>query len=198
MKRGVSPLISYVLIVAVVITTASAAYLWAYPHMQKLGEGAKAKSLENQVRSLDYAVRQAANGEVGFVNYFHLYKPDGYIRVNEGDDTIAFTFRQKVEAVPNIEEPEGMDLNTTCTENSTYIKDNVTGLVLKRDSSNPYIYKGSTGEGGSAEILLCYPNVNLTWKGNCIRGTSSSRTSVVIEKENITADGRKIVSIDFC
>lgn len=198
MRKGVSPVISYVLIVAIVVTTASAAYLWAYPHMKKLGEGAKGESLVNQIESLDYAVRQVSHGEVGFRNTFQLYVPEGGIRVNEEHNHIAFSFRQGVGVVPNVNPPEGKKIDSTCTENSTYINDSVTGLILKRDPSNPYVYKGATSSPGNAEVLLCYPNVNLTWRGQCIRGASGPRISVLMEKMNITEDGKRKVSIDFC
>ncbi len=95
-------------------------------------------------------------------------------------------------------EEQEENISTTCTEESNYIRDSYTGILLKKESEYTNVYKGATGGPGTAEIALCYPNINLTWQGQCIQGKTAKRTSVLIKKQNITQNGTPIVSIDFC
>ncbi len=179
MKKGVSPVISYVMIVAIVMMTASAAYMWAYPHMQKLGESAKSKSLSNQVRSLDYAVRQAAHGGVGFLNSLELYTESGTIRLDKDKNLITFTFQQGVEAIPNIPSISSDWLFTNYDYRREEENSN-SNLVLPLNGTSPTDVDGN----GEQEFLYATPDYIYYNNDSDILAADSSEETCLVDTEN--------------
>ncbi len=106
MKKGITPVISYVMLIAIVVVTTSAAYFWAYPHVERLGDGPKNINLVNQMESFDYELRRILNSEVGARNTFPLHLPEGNIRLDEENNKIVLSFRQDVATVGHISPPE--------------------------------------------------------------------------------------------
>ncbi|MFW5902526.1 MAG: hypothetical protein ACOCTT_01420 [archaeon] len=105
-NKGITPVISYVLLVGIVVITTSAAYFWAYPHINRLGEGPKAINLVNQMESLDYAFRNVVHGEIGSQKSFSMHMPEGNIRLDEENDKIVFNFRQGAAIIGHIPRPD--------------------------------------------------------------------------------------------
>ncbi len=197
-NKGITPVISYVLLVGIVVITTSAAYFWAYPHIDRLGEGPKAQNMVNQMESLDYAMRQTIHGEIGFRNSFNLHIPEGSIRLEEDNDKIIFNFQQGTAVIGYIPEPNDIETPINCTEDLEYILDERTNIIGSKIGEYSQLYAGSTGAPGTAILTLCYPNVELVWQGKCIRGRGGPRTNVLMEKKGINEEGKPVISIDFC
>lgn len=90
--RGVSPVISFVLVVFIVIVSTIAAYLWASDVVKTMNEPGRVKNYVNQFVALDQALKQTARGDYNFTNQFELYHPDSDAFVQVRDDVSAITF----------------------------------------------------------------------------------------------------------
>lgn len=159
-NKGITPVISYVLLVGIVVITTSAAYFWAYPHIDRLGEGPKAQNMVNQMESLDYAMRQTIHGEIGFRNSFNLHIPEGSIRLEEDNDKIIFNFQQGTAVVGYITRPDeiGIPRKTWETqsdwenheeESSFNISIENGEVSLKRESDRFTVESEEEWEGGT-------------------------------------------------
>ena len=76
MKKGVSPVVSYVLIVSIVLVTTITAYNWALPLSKELGEQGRIMNYKNQMIGLDYTIRSTAHGDINFVNEYEMHLQD--------------------------------------------------------------------------------------------------------------------------
>jgi len=197
MKKGVIPVISYTLLVAIIVITTSAAYFWAYPHMEKLGEGAKSQTLLNQMQSLDYVIRQASHGSVGFQNSVTLHLPEGHIMLDQENDKIVLTYEQEVSSIGVVPIDPEEDVTHHCKGDPERINNSRTGIITRRIGEYSQVYTGAAGAPGTAHITLCYPETNLTWAGRCIQGRGGPKTEVLIEKTEIS-NNQPVMEIDFC
>ncbi len=196
MKKGVIPVISYTLLVAIIVITTSAAYFWAYPHMEKLGEGAKSQTLLNQMQSMDYIVRQVAHGSIGFQNSVALHLPEGNIMLDDEHNKIVLTYQQETSSIGQVPRPEEEEITFSCEEGAEYINHTQTGILARRAGDYTHVYTGAAGAPGTAHVTLCYSNIDLQWKERCIQGRGGPKTEVLIEKVDI--DNKPVVEIDFC
>lgn len=203
MMRGVSPIVSYVLVIAIVLTSTLIAYTWALPLTEQLGEKGKVNSYKNQMIGLDYAIRASAHGDINFKNEYEIYMQDASILLDDDNDVVYLKFRQSaiVLGEPSISgyayctRPS----NVTGDQSGQFLTDPLTNLNLYRESDSTRVFQGSTGQNGLAEFAICYYDIDLVWKGSCIRGTSSSTSLITIEKTGVNATTLKpIVAIDIC
>ena len=98
-SKGVSEVVSFVLILAVIIVTTLAAYLWATQSIEGLNEPGRIKSFINQMTGLDDVIRSTAHGDINFTNTFKLTAPDGFIEVREDADLLVLSFIQKAQVL---------------------------------------------------------------------------------------------------
>jgi flagellin-like protein len=200
MMKGVSPVVSFVLVVAIIVTLSMSAYWWASGAAGSMAEPGKIANLESQMVALDHAVRSAAHGDVNFSVAIDIYHPTiGYqnsvLLLWEDTDVISLSFWQNAAVIgaTNV-----TTTNTTCAFNETYFLDNQTNVVMWKESGLNRVFRGAAGEGpGFAEIALCYYDIDLRFAGGCISGTSAATTTVLIKKVGVSA-GKPVVEIDFC
>ena len=197
MLKGISPIISYVLIVGIVLTATMIAYTWALPLSEQLSEKGKVSNYKNQMIGLDYAIRSAAHGDINFQNEYEFYLQDATILLDETQDVIYLTFTQEANilGVPNATG------TLNCTYSTEFLYDPSTKLTLYRESDLTRVYQGSAGAVGTAEFAICYYNVDLQWGGDCIRGRSGQKTLIEIKKVNVTNTAgtyKPVVTVDVC
>ncbi len=195
MQRGVSPTVSFVLIVAIIVIASSAAYLWAYPLVNGINEPGKVKNLQNQMISLDYMIRATAHGDINFTNSYELYAPSGYLWLNDTHDKIRLTFLQKAEVIGQMQ----TTANTDCGYLDDNIHDTDTNIMLAREMNLSRVYWGSKGIG-ETEIMICYNDIDLEFGGICSKGkTGSPRLLVYMKKFGIdSTTGKPKVYINIC
>ena len=190
--RGVSPIISYVLVVSIVLTSSVIAYAWALPLSEQLGERGRITNYKNQMIGLDYSIRSAAHGDVNFVNEYELHLQDATILLDDSNNVIRLVFNQK-STVLGAPETEG---TVSCDAATEFLKDTETGVSMYRESNVSRVFQGSAGGPGVAVIAICYNNINLTWGETCSMGRSGDRALVRIKKTGF--DSKPVVSIDVC
>jgi FlaG/FlaF family flagellin (archaellin) len=135
--RGVSPVVSFVLIVAIVITTTMAAYIWASDAVKSMNEPGRIKSLINQFIALDQALKQTAHGDINFTNLFELYYPEGFLELRPGTDSLNYIFVQQARVLGYTPEKQVMITWTTDeASNSTlnYGESTSLGTILTNSS----------------------------------------------------------------
>ncbi|NYZ80172.1 hypothetical protein H0N95_02890, partial [Candidatus Micrarchaeota archaeon] len=159
--KGVSQIISYVMIVTIVLTSTMIAYAWALPLSEQLGERGKVNNFKNQMIGLDYVIRSAAHGDVNFTNEYEMQMQDAALLLNEENDVVYLVFQQRSAILGKTDETGTVD----CDAATEYLLDNSTRLNLFRDSNFTRVFGGSGGGPGVAEFAVCYYDVNLSWGG---------------------------------
>ncbi|MFH0986983.1 MAG: hypothetical protein V1911_02935 [Candidatus Micrarchaeota archaeon] len=94
-SRGVSPVVAYVMMIAIVVTTTMAAYWWLQPLSKELGAAGQITNLRNQMLGLDSAIKSVAHGDVNFVSYYDMDLPDAYIKIKDTTDSVTLQFQQR-------------------------------------------------------------------------------------------------------
>ena len=196
MRKGISPTVSFVLIVAIILIATVVSYFWAAPIVSGLGEPGRINNLKNQMVSLDYMIRATAHGETNYTNIYEMYLPNAYIELNPENDTLALTFIQKALVIGRRDDTANMD----CAYDAETFYDNNTGISLSRELNLSRVYSGSKGEGGETEVLICYTDIDLKFEGSCSRvATGAPRVVAYIKKEGMNASTSKpLVSVTFC
>lgn len=196
MKKGISPTVSFVLIVSIILIGSTAAYFWAAPLVSGIGEPGRIRNLKNQMVSLDYMVRATAHGDVNFSNSYELYAPDAHLELVPENDTLMLTFIQKALVIGRMQGTQ----NKQCTYGADSINDTRTGIVVAREMNFSRVYVGSKGEGGETEVMICYGNIDLKFGGVCGKAkTGSPRILVYMKKAGFNATtNNSIVSINVC
>jgi hypothetical protein len=198
MKKGISEVVSFVLIITIMITATMAAYLWANATIPTLNEPGRIKSLVNQMISLDGIIKSTAHGDINFTTTYQLYYPDSYFELRNTTRSLnsslmpAIILRQKLAVLGY----SNASTATTCTENYTY--DSSTFLHLYRYNTVNNVYTGAAGSGpGQAEIAICYTNINVTYSGRCVKGKTGPVVNLKIKKEGVSGT-MPVVSIEVC
>lgn len=196
MKRGVSPTVSFTLILAIIITTALAAYFWSLTEIDKLGEQGRVNSFRSQMIGLDYALRSTAHGDINFQNTFELTITDATLFISPGNDTISLTFTQNSGVLGKAAITSA---ESNCSNSSVnFIYDSSSDISLYRSSNNTRVFEGAKGGGKSdAEFMICYYNVDIKWGGSCSAGRGGPRALVLMKKINIT-NNKPVINVDIC
>jgi hypothetical protein len=197
MRKGVSEVVSFVLILAIMITATMSAYVWVSANISSLNEPGRIKNLANQMLSLDYAIKSAAHGDINFTNKFELYYPDGYFELRNTTSSINSSLMPVL-----IIRQASLVLGYTnvsasgCGQNYSY--DAATHTTLYKYTTSDNVYVGAQGEGpGQAEIGICYTNINITFGGTCIRGKTGPFATINIKKGGVSGT-MPMVSLDVC
>jgi hypothetical protein len=198
MRKGVSEVVSFVLIVAIMITATMGAYLWASSSISNLNEPGRIKNLVNQMLALDGTIKSVAHGDINFTSSFDLYYPDSYLEIRNAtselnsDLMIVLVIRQKAMILGYA------NMTSTVPCNSNYSYDAATHTTMYRYTTGDSVYVGAQGDGpGQAEISICYTNINLTYAGNCVRGKTGPFANLRIKKDGLSGSMPQ-VSIDVC
>jgi len=193
--KGVSPVVSYVLILSIVLTATMAAYMWALPMSRELGETGRVNALKNQMIGLDYVIRATAHGDENFTNEYEMHLQDATIRIDENNDAVYLSFTQNAGVLGRASQTG----TTTCDSTSNFFYDNLTSVPMFKESNYSHLFQGAAGfSAGPAEFALCYYDIDLEWGGNCIRGKTGTGTTMLIKVKKIGFNTKPVVSIDVC
>ncbi|MEM4221825.1 MAG: hypothetical protein QW097_00120 [archaeon] len=192
--HGISEVISYVLVIAIIVTLTMTAYYWAVPSVIGLGEGAKVQTLWNQMKALDSFIQETAHGDIGFKQTFHFQMPkDSFIKIDENLSGILFFFRQESGIVGFVNITGGNCSN----ESEDIIFEPMFKLNLAREDNFSRVFKGSSGPGpGIVEFLICYPDIEIKWSGGCSSVSSSPTTLINAKKVNYST--KPVVELEVC
>ncbi|RLG21801.1 hypothetical protein DRN74_00020 [Candidatus Micrarchaeota archaeon] len=195
MERGISPTVSFVLVVTIILLATAVTYLWAAPIISGINEPGRVRNLKNQMVNLDYMIRATAHGDINFTNSYELYAPGAFLELRPSNDSIVMTFVQKALVIGVVQKNK----NTKCSYDAEYLNDTITGIYLGREMNMSRVYWGAKGVG-DAEIMICYDDIDLKFNGVCSKGkTGAPRILVYMKKIGVNAtDNRPIVSIDVC
>ncbi len=193
--KGVSPVVSYVLILAIVLSATMAAYMWAFPMSRELGELGRVNALKNQMIGLDYVIRATAHGDVNFTNEYEMHLQDATIRLDEDKDVIYLSFTQNTGVLGRASQ----NGSTTCNSTSNFLYDPLTLVPMFKESNYSRLFQGAAGNtAGPAEFALCYYDVDLQWEGHCIRGKTGTGTTILVKVKKTGFNTKPVVSIDVC
>jgi len=197
MRKGVSPTVSFVLTVATIIVLSSGAYIWANDVTKSMDDPGRVNSYYNQMKSLDFLIRETAHGDINFTSRFEFYYPTSdfmnpFLYVIPDSDSLALRFYQNAQVIGY----SNTSANETCE--GDFVRDNSSRITMYRETPNDRVYKGSSGPGaGLAEVMVCYPNIDLVNGQQCASGGSGPTSTVVIRKTGVSS-GRPVISIDIC
>ncbi|MFC2174387.1 hypothetical protein ACFLQ2_00770 [archaeon] len=195
MMKGVSPAVSYVLLLAVVVVMSVAAYLWGTYEIQRLEDLPVAHNIESQMISVDQLVQAVSHGDTNFTTTMNLYYRKGVIQVDESDGWIKYTAQLNADVYERLEETA----NSTCNSTTIVIQDDATGIKMSR---MPYtnVFRGSTGgdEAQVIEIVACYDDIQIEESTVC-KGRSGPRAQLTAKKTGYNATSSKpIVEVRVC
>jgi hypothetical protein len=197
MQKGISEVVSFVLVLAIMVTSTMAAYVWANSSIPALNEPGRVKNLANQMLALDSAIKSVAHGDINFTTKFELYYPDAYFEMRNTTGAIdsnlmaALIFRQNavILGYTNV-------VVSGCTD--SYVNDAATRTTMYRYTTMDNVYVGAQANGpGQAEISICYTSINLTSHGGCQRGRTGPYAILNIQKEGVSGSMPQ-VSITVC
>src|SRR3989338_1125996 len=97
--KGVEPVVSFVLIVAIILVFSLAAYLWMSDALGSLNEPGRVSSYVGQMIALDDVITGAAHGDVNFTTTFRVHHPNAFLELNENQGSLALTFSQQSQAI---------------------------------------------------------------------------------------------------
>jgi len=195
MEKGISPIVSYVMVIAIVLGTTMAAYMWALPLSKEMGEKGRITNLQTQMKGLDYVIRTTAHGDLNFQNKYEMYIPDSFIFIDEGNDSIKLRFQQKTGVFGSNE--TAVEVKTNCNETSHWLIDNESGIIMYRLGNNSNLFRGAVGPAaGDAEIALCYNNIDLQYSGECAKGKGGPFATIITKK--ISYNTKPVVEISVC
>ncbi len=197
MQKGVSPTVSFVLSIALLVIFTIATYTWASASIEGLGEEGRIKGYYNQMATLENIMKETARGDENFTSRVYFYHPthnyvSPYLLVDPDHDRITLTLTQEATVIGKA----NGSANESCGYD--YLLDNTTGITMYRVNEYQTLYQGAAGPGpGEIEFSVCLPNVDIVWGGNCAKGKTGPSTTIVLRKVNITA-GKPVLSVDLC
>ncbi len=179
-KKGVSPVVSYVLILALLVTIAVGSYIWATYTQERLQDRMVVSNMENQLVGLATIIENVAHGDVNYTLTQTVYYPKGLLEVESDKDWIRFIVQTNSEVYPKTESvPQTVDY---CTSTSTTIQDSETTVTM---SKIPFtnLYRGAIGNelGQRVEMVICFPDIDLVSGEGCI-GKSGPSSRVIVRK----------------
>jgi len=199
MRKGVSEVVSFVLVLAIMVTATMSAYIWASSSIPTLNEPGRIKNLVNQMISLDSVIKSTAHGDINFTTRYEIYYPDGYFELRNTTTSLygslmpVLMINQKAVILGYT---GSIATTTGCDANYSY--DASTHIKMYRYTTIDNVYVGAQANGpGQAEISICYTNINVTAGTSCVRGKNGPFASLNIKKEGVIGTTPQ-VSIDVC
>jgi len=199
MRKGVSEVVSFVLVLAIMVTATMAAYIWASASIPTLNEPGRIKNLVNQMISLDSAIKSTAHGDTNFTTKFELYYPDCYFELRNMTTNLSSNLMPVLmlnQRSVVLGYTGSIATTTGCDVNYSY--DASTHIKMYRYTTIDNVYVGAQANGpGQAEISICYTTINITAGSNCMRGKAGPYANLNIKKVGVMGT-TPIVSIDVC
>jgi len=199
MRKGVSEVVSFVLVLAIMITATMSAYIWASSSIPSLNEPGRIKNLINQMISLDSVIQSTAHGDINFTTKYEIYYPDGYFELRNMTTSLngslmpVLVINQKAMVLGYA---GSVATTTGCDANYSY--DASTHTKMYRYTTVDNVFVGAQANGlGQAEISVCYTNINVTAGSTCMRGKNGPFANLNIKKKGVLGTIPQ-VSIDVC
>ncbi|GEM_PF-5762755 len=193
--KGISPVLSYVLIIAIVVIISIGSYLWADYSQRQFKDKLIVKDMENQMVGLDALIQEVAHGDINYTITHTVYYQTGTLRVEADKDWIMYITQANSEIYQTISASE--DATDSCTSSSVTILDSDTQIKMARIPFTN-VYRGASGNelGQRVEIVACFPDIDITVGEGCI-GKSGPSSRVIIKK--IGYSGTKpVVQVGVC
>jgi hypothetical protein len=201
MRKGISPAVSYVLLLALIVIMSVAAYLWGDYEVRRLQDTPIAHNMESQMISVDELVQAAAHGDVNFTTTMNLYYTKGVVEVDAANGWIKYTAEINALAYEKTEggnESCDRDLNP-----GTYIlSDPSTGVTMTKMDEYTNVFRGGTeyDQRQLVEIVACFPDIRVEQVASCV-GKSGPRAQLTVRKtgfDNSIAPGKPVVEVSIC
>ncbi len=190
-----SPVISYVLILAILVTIAVGSYIWANYTQTRMQDNIVVSNMESQMIGIGNTIENVAHGDINYTLTMNMYFPRGILDVQASKDWIRFIVQtNSLIYNPVNTSPDAID---SCTDKSIIIEDNDTKINLtKMPFTN--MYRGAVGNavGERVEIVTCFPDIDLVTGEGCI-GKSGPTARLVIKKVGYTGLKPKVM-VEIC
>ena len=196
MRKGISPAVSYVLLLALIVIMSAGAYIWGDYEVRRLQDTPIAHNMESQMVSIDELVQAAAHGDVNFTATMNLYYTKGVVEVSNG--WVKYTAELNARAYEKV--GGGNDSCDRDVHPGTYMLDDpATGVTMtKMQYTN--VFRGGTEyeQRQLVEIVACFPDIEIGQAASCI-GKSGPRAQLTARKTGFNAGtGKPVVEVSVC
>jgi len=200
-SRGVSPTVSYVLLLAVVAILSISAYVYGNAEISKLEDAPLGANAESMMISADAAIQTVAHGDINFTTVMDLYYPKGVVRVDEAQNWIKYYAQINANVYEEITAtPNGCAVlsNCRCNRTSTIIEDADSGMRLGRILYTN-VYRGAQGDDSQFVIITsCDDSIEIYADPTCA-GKSGPRSRMTIRKIGYnTTSNKPMVMVRVC
>lgn len=195
MRKGVSPAVSYVLLLAIVVIISVSAYVWGDYEVRRLQDAPIAHNMESQLISIDQLVQAVSHGDTNFTVVMNLYYVKGIMQVDASDNWIKYTAELNADVYDRVTDTA----NTTCDSGTYVVQDTNTGIKMTR-MQYTNVFRGSTGDPQkqSVEMVVCYDDIQLNESAGC-KGKSGPRAELTAKKVGYNATaGIPVVEVRIC
>lgn len=195
-QRGITPIVSYVLILTILIIIAVGSYIWASYMQNKLQDNVVVSVMQNEMISLGNLVENVAHGDINYTSTMTVYYPSGLLEVDPDRGWIEYITQtqSQVYPIPTELPPASVD---KCNSTASAINDTDTGITLVKLPFT-HFYRGATGgyAGERVEQVVCFPDIQIVAGNGCL-GKSGPSSQVIIKK--IGYNGTKpVVQVGVC
>jgi len=199
MRKGISPAVSYVLLLVVGATMAILAFTWGQYEITKLKEIPIVPHVESEMISIERRVREVSTGDINFTTVFDVDYAKGNMFVDEDRNWIKYTASIQANVYPG--EITETGLSYTCDDSTYLIEDTDTGVKMSR-MANTNVFRGASGaRGGGAqfiEIVACFDDVQIDANENCVGRSGPTARITMKYKEYNASTGKPIVEVGIC
>ncbi len=195
-KKGISPIVSYVIIIAIVSTVAIGSYIWASNQMSQIEDYPLLIRMENQMISVENAVENVANGDVNFTTVIDLKYNKGIMKVNASENSIKYIGQLSASQYQGNVQRDA-DCSDSCPKDCIVSKDTETGIKMVKIPETR-VFRGSTGfkTAQRFEAMACFNNTELTNSGACT-GRSGPNAQLILRKTGYSESKPK-VEVQIC
>lgn len=202
MRKGINPVVSYVMIIALVMTVSIGTYVWAQYKTDTLKDPPAVLSMKDQMLSIDSAIQNVAHGDINFTTQLEVHYPVGTLAVSGSQDSVKYfaSIRGEVYGRVNVtnlaDDCKGQGGNEQCDVGCTVIEDSNLGVQMARILQTN-VFRGAVGTRGQfVEIMACYDDIDIVVESTCTGGSGPYRT-VKIRKVGYTQTKPK-VAVGVC
>lgn len=182
MLKGISPLVSTVIIILITVVGIGVVILFALPTINKAKEAALINEAKQNMHQIDDLIREVASEGIGSLRTLNFKATDGQYKVNSKINAIDFTYSVKYGTV----------------QRGTFIQDgNI--LITSGTNSKASTYNLSTPKDGDGQIVLENENIRVALHYNSSANASfpeTINTSNIVQFLNFIPTGVNVTVND--
>jgi len=182
MLKGISPLVSTVIVILLTVVAIGTVILYALPTINKAKEASLINEAKQNMHQIDDMIREVASEGVGSLRTLNFKATDGQYFVNSKINSLDFTYGVKYGTV----------------QPGTFIQDgNV--LLIYGTNSRASIYNLSTPKDGNGQIVLENKNLRVALHYNSSANASfpeAINTSNIVQFLNFIPTGVNVTVAD--